>query len=343
MPIRFPPPLKPGDTIAVTSPSSGVTDEERPRLDAAIAGLRDRGFRVIVGECMDGSTHVSAPAADRARELSAFLTDPGVHAVVPPWGGDMAIDLLPLLDWDAIAASRPRWFVGFSDISTVLTPLTLRTGIATLHGSNLMDTPYRAPDGLLHWLDVATLEAGGEFTQRSPGRFRAHGWDDYRQHPEVSEMTLDSSGSWTRLDGGVGAVDIAGRMIGGCIDTVSKVAGTPFGEVTSFARRHAPEGVIVYVEASDDDALAICRQLHGMRLAGFFEAANAVLVGRTGAPDSPTMTQHDAVRDALGGLGVPIVGDVECGHVQPFMPIVNGARGRVRHGAGESTLTQTLS
>jgi muramoyltetrapeptide carboxypeptidase len=79
-----------------------------------------------------------------------------------------------------------------------------------------------------------------------------------------------------------------------------------------------------------------------MKLAGFFEGANAVLVGRTGAPDSPSLTQHEAVLDALGSLGVPIIADVECGHVPPYMPIVNGAYGRVVHTAGRSALTQTL-
>ncbi|WP_406347449.1 hypothetical protein [Streptomyces sp. NBC_00144] len=46
--------------------------------------------------------------------------------------------------------------------------------------------------------------------------------------------------------------------------------------------------------------------------------------------------------DALGPLDVPIIGDVECGHVPPYMPIVNGARGRVVHTSDRSELTQTL-
>ena len=343
MPLRFPAPLAPGDTIAVTSPSSGVPADLTARLEFAIAGLRDRGYRVVVGECMDGTGHVSAPASDRARELNAFLTDPMVRAVVPPWGGETAIDLLPLLDWDAINAAEPTWFVGFSDISTLITPLTLRTGIATVHGNNLMDTPYRAPEGLLGWLDIAARGAGSTVTQTTPGRFRAEGWDDYLTYPEVTEMTLDTAGSWTRFDDGTGDVDVTGRLIGGCIETLCNVAGSPYGDVSAFADRYAPEGLIVYVEASSQDALTICRHLHGMRLAGFFDRATAVLVGRTGAPDSPSMTQREAVLDALGSLGVPIIGDVDCGHVQPFMPLVNGALGRVRFGSGRSSLSQTLA
>ena len=60
-------------------------------------------------------------------------------------------------------------------------PLTLRLGWATLHGSNLMDTPYTPPDGLLHWTDIAS--GAGPFTQRSPGRYRSTGWDDYVNQP----------------------------------------------------------------------------------------------------------------------------------------------------------------
>ena len=70
-------------------------------------------------------------------------------------------------------AAEPTWLVGFSDTSAVLLALTLRLGWATLHGTNLMDTPYLPPDGLLHWTDVAAATA--PFTQRSAGRHRAEG------------------------------------------------------------------------------------------------------------------------------------------------------------------------
>ena len=110
-----------------------------PRLKVATCWLRERGYQVAVGQCLDGdSSHVSAPAVERADELQRMLTDPQIRAVVPPWGGETAIDLLDLLDWDAIAAAEPTWVVGFSDISTLLLPLTTRAGWATLHGANLM-------------------------------------------------------------------------------------------------------------------------------------------------------------------------------------------------------------
>ena len=141
----------------------------------------------------------------------------------------------------------------------------------------------------------------------------------------------------------MGDVDVAGRLIGGCIETLCNVTGSPYADVPKFVSEHAPEGLLVYVEASDENAFNICRNLHGMRLAGFFDHANAVLVGRTRAADTPSLTQHEAVLDALGGLGVPIIGDIECGHVPPYMPIVNGALGHLRFGGGENSLAQTLA
>lgn len=340
MPVRYPAPLRPGDLVGVTAPSSGVGAALRPRLQAAVKVVEARGYQVVVGDCMDGDRHVSAPAAERARELMGMLTDPRVRAVVPPWGGETAIDLLPLLDWDALRAAEPTWLVGYSDLSTILTPLTLLTGIATVHGNNLMDTPYVPPPGLLSWLDIVAMEPGTTFTQTSPSRYRAQGYDDWVTHPEVSELTLDTPGRWTRLDGG-GDVVTEGRLIGGCVEMLCNLTGSRYGDPTAFAR--APERLLVYVEACEHDAATICRNLHGMRLAGFFDAAAAILVGRTRAPGLPSLTQHEAVLDALGDLGVPVLADVECGHVPPYLPIVNGAYGRVRHTADRDELTQTLS
>jgi len=341
VPIRYPAALEPGDRIGVTAPSSGVSAELRPRLDFCLNFLRDKGFDVVVGDCIDHSSYVSAPAADRAAELTAMLVDPKVRAVIPPWGGELAIDLLPHLDWDQIAVSAPTWFVGFSDISTLITPLTLRTGIATLHGNNLMDTPYAVPAPLLSWLDIVTLQPGSSFEQGPADAYRASGFDDWERDPTLTTYEPETPGTWTRLDGSED-VTISGRLIGGCIETLSNLTGTPYGDLAGFARDHAPEGLLVYVEAAEESSYDIGRRLHGMKLAGWFADANAVLVGRTSAPDRPDLSQRDSVLDALGDLEIPIIADVECGHVPPYLPIVNGALGTIVWSTDAKSLTQTL-
>lgn len=343
MTLRYPDPLVPGDRIAVTAPSSGVATRHRPRLDHAVAALEARGYDVVLGECLDGTSPVSAPASERAAELTAMLVDPSVRAVVPPWGGELAIDLVRLLDWEAIAAARPTWFVGYSDTATLLTAMTLRTGVATVHGPALMEAPYATPEPLLSWFDVAEAPTGTPLRQ-GPSRLHVGGgWDDLVANPAVDRYALDTPTAWVRLDAGSGDVLARGRLVGGCLETVTHLAGSPYGDVPGFVRRHAPEGVVVYVEASEDSAFGTARRLHGLRLAGWFDDASAVLVGRTNAPDSPGLTQHDAVRDALGDLGVPVVGDVDCGHVPPQMTLVNGALATLTWRGDECSLVQELA
>ncbi len=342
MSVRFPAPLRPGDRIGVTAPSAGVPADLRPRLAFCVEDLRRRGFEVVVGRCLDGAGVVSAPARERADELMAMLLDPAVRAVVPPWGGELGVEVLPHLDLPALRGVDPTWVVGFSDLSTLLLPLTTVGGLATLHGQNLLDTPYRVDPPLLHWLDVAAAPAGARLVQGPAERVRAHGFDSWQDDPTFDERSYDSPGGWRLLDPGAGPVRATGRLLGGCIETVSILAGTAYGDVPGFAQEHAPEGLLLYLEAGGDVALDIARDLWRMRLAGWFDVATAVLVGRTSAPDSPGFTQQDAVRSALDGLDVPVVLDVDCGHVPPHLALVNGALAELEAAGTPGRITQPV-
>ena len=342
MTVRYPAPLSPGDRIGVTAPSSGVPARLCGRLEVCLQDLRERGYDMLVGECLDGAGVVSAPAPERAAELQAMLLDPAVRAVVPPWGGELAVELLPHLDLPAIGAAEPTWLVGYSDISTLLLPLTVVTDVATLHGQNLMETPYRVPEPLLSWLEVAGTRAGGEVVQGASQAHRGPSHDDWERDPGLREMTLDQPGSWRLLDPEAGPLQASGRLVGGCLETVSILAGTAYGDVPGFADRHAPEGLVVYLEAAEDGALDVARHLWRLRLSGWFEQAHAVLIGRTAAPDAPGFSQVDAVRSVLGDLDLPVVLDVDCGHVAPYLALVNGALAEVTVEGERQQIVQRL-
>ena len=268
---------------------------------------------------MDGTGITAGPAGERAAELTAMLCDPSIRCVLPPWGGETAIDLVDLLDWDALAAAEPTWLVG----SPTSPPSCCRSPRAwagpPVHGDNLADTPYAVPDGLLSWLDIVVRPGPASAARLGPGR---------------RLVALRGGPAGDRVEAGRRrAVDSARCGLPArhrpsdrrCVETLSNLAGTPYGDVSAFGRQHAEDGLIVYLEAAEDEAATICRNLHGLRLAGWFEHARAVLIGRTNAPDHPKLTQREAVLDALGRLGLPIVFDLEIGHVPPHLPLVNGA------------------
>jgi muramoyltetrapeptide carboxypeptidase LdcA involved in peptidoglycan recycling len=137
-------------------------------------------------------------------------------------------------------------------------------------------------------------------------------------------------------------VHARGRLIGGCLDTVSVLAGTRYGDLPAFTAAHAPEGLLVYLEAAEHAAFDIARDLWRLRLAGWFDDAAAVLIGRTGAPGSPGLSQRQAVASVLGDLDVPVVLDVDIGHVPPQLALVNGALADLVVDGGTQVLGQQL-
>lgn len=345
--LRFPAPLQPGDRIGVTAPSAGVQADLRPRLDVAVKWLEARGYEVVVGECMDGASVTSGSPIRRAQELTRMLTDPRIRAVIPPWGGELAIEILPHLDFDAIGSAEPTWLIGYSDISTLLLPLTLLTGVATLHGQNLMDTPNRIPDEIRHWSDAISTSPGGRLTQRASlhhARQEAQHafFRKLRTDPTATDLPLEEPGSWRLGRTPSSNLDVQARLIGGCIEVLAPLAGSRYGDVWQFGGEHAKDGLIIYLEACESPALDIARSLWSMRLAGWFEHAVAVLIGRTQAPPSANFSQDDAVMSALGDLDIPLVLDVDCGHVPPHLCLINGAHAHIVIDEHTQRITQTI-
>ncbi len=184
---QYPRPLKADSRIAVTAPSSGVRPPLHPRLDLNLAHLRAQGFIVEEGHCLRGE-HLSASAsADaRASELMHFLLRDDIDAVFPPWGGELAIELLDRLDWTALQHTRPKWLIGYSDTSTLMLPLMLRLAWASAHGPCLMDLAPGQNDGLtLGALGVLATPPGSVVTQPQSPRWQST-WTDFAVVPDTT-------------------------------------------------------------------------------------------------------------------------------------------------------------
>ncbi|WP_047258303.1 S66 peptidase family protein [Chromobacterium subtsugae] len=311
MQTRFPAPLQVGDAIAVTAFSSGVPAQLHNQLDDALAMLRARGYRVVEGECLrEEKCDASAPAAARLAELKRFLFDPGIRAILPPWGGELAIELLAGLDFAALAKLPPKWLAGFSDVSTLLAPLTLLSGWATLHGPNLMDSPLKERQSGYEAL-LAALETGMPAAQEQYARYWR--WDEPGQ-TFANQVRM--------LDGGAGKM--AGRLIGGCLDVLASLQGTPYFDLAAFKRKPA----ILYLENCELAPCGVLRALAGLRLSGTLDGLAGLVLGRSMGPEAANagaLSYQAAVRAALDGLGCPVAMDADIGHAPPQWSLLNGA------------------
>lgn len=342
--ITYPSPLESGSIIGVTAPSTGIAPDLEERLNFCIEHVSSYGFEVRLGKCLRSANIVSAAALDRALELTQMLSDDSIGAIVPPWGGELLINILPLLDFVALAKLRPKWLVGFSDMSTFLMPYTMLTGVATIHGSNFMETAYNCAPTHKHWLAAISLTAGDSFTQKSADKYQTK-FTRYQENPRVTEWNYAESVAWKLLgheQNKSASVTVSGRLIGGCLDVVSKLPGTPFGDVEGFALKYAPEGLLLYLEVCEEIAPAACRMLHHLKLAGWFKPTRGILIGRTQAPNAQNFSQHDALADAISDIGVPVIYDMDIGHVPPQAILVNGAIATVHFGPNGNYIEQLL-
>ncbi|GIP39447.1 LD-carboxypeptidase [Paenibacillus sp. J31TS4] len=340
--IRYPQPLKRGDRLAVTAPSSGVDHTLHPLLDEAKSRMEGLGFAVVEGEALRSNVKcVSASKETRAEELQRLLTDDEIRAVIPPWGGEFLMELLPLLDWERLRQSPPKWIHGYSDISTLTFAYTLATGYASSHGPNYID--LRAPEWdpvTARWLDVLGTPAGGSVRQRSSALYQAE-WNFAKPG-----FQLDTPTTWTVLghEGDAAHTERAsGRLLGGCLDTISRLAGTPYAPVEAFVRQTcADTGVLWYLESCEMNAAELYRSLWQLRQCGWFAGAAGVLFGRP-AGYSPTKDFEltDALEAVFGDLNIPVVYGADIGHVPPQLTLVNGAMAELKaeQGGGELTMT----
>ncbi|GAA0339211.1 LD-carboxypeptidase [Bacillus carboniphilus] len=328
--------LKKQATIGTTAPSSGVDEHLHDVLKRACHQMENRGYKVICGETVwTQSKAKSAPATKRAAELQTMLQDPSINLIIPPWGGELLIEVLEHLDFDCFPE---KWILGYSDTSGILLATTIMTGIATAHGTNLVDLSGETMDETTAmWEKVLATQAGGSVTQYSSEKYQKE-WQFENPSPCVFHLTEPTE--WKTVTGE--PVKMEGRLLGGCVDVIHHFVGTPFGDVKGFRQKYINnEKVLWYFENCDLSTTDLRRSLVQMKLAGWFEGCSGILFGRS-AGNHPVddYVVEDVYQELYQELKVPIVYDVDCGHVPPQMTFINGAYAEVEAEDGKGKVVQ---
>jgi len=333
--IRYPKPALDG-VIGVTAPSSGVPQHFQPLLGRAIDRMISNGYQVVCGETVRSQFKAkSAPSQVRAAELNAMLQDPNIDLILPPWGGELLIEVLEYIDFERLA---PKWIMGYSDISLLLLAVTLKTGIATAHGPNLVDLRGEQTDQTTAmWEKVLSASEGESILQRSSPAYQKQ-WPDRDKLSNVFDLTEPTR--WCTV--GEGPVSMKGRLLGGCIDVIRHLIGTPYGDVARFRETQLRgEPIIWYLENCELNTADLRRSLVHMKYAGWFDGCAGLLFGRSPANQSVDgYTAKDVYEELSEELRIPVVYDMDCGHQPPQLTLVNGCYAEITSAEGKGSVRQ---
>lgn len=318
----YPKPLKSGSTIAVCAFSSGVDTPYQARLDLALETLDSKGFKLVLDPNLrKNSGFVSASKEVRATQLMQYLLDDTIDAIMPPWGGEFAMEILPHLDFSALKHAKPKWIIGFSDVSTLQVALTTELHWASMHTTNLMQfVPAQSDKTTNKFFQAITLNKKESFVQIASEKYESKGVNiiDNPGHP----FNLDSTTHWKTLN--LTEKGMSGRLIGGCLDILIMTLDTPYFNLPRFCEQYPEQGVLLYIENAELSPTTWLRVLLSLKYKGIFDQINGLLIGRHTPNDTDsTLTFEMALKQA--DISVPIIYDMDIGHLPPNLTVINGA------------------
>ena len=261
--------LVPGDRLAVVAPASPFTREE---FDAGIQEIERLGFVPVYDESVFArERYLAGTAAVRAAALQNAWSDRSIAGVIGVRGGYGSAQLLPLLDPD-LFQRRPKAFIGYSDLTSVLNFLTTGCGIVAFHGPMLagklgLGTAGYDRDSLLKALCRA--EPAGELAPPGVETIRAG--------------------------------EARGPLFGGTITQLLASLGTPYAF-------DPPAGYVLFFEEVGERPYRLDRMVTQLQQAALLTRASAVVIGQLRDCDETTGTP--TAREVMGALFADFPGPV---------------------------------
>ena len=317
--VVMPPPIQPGDRVAVLSPSWAAPAYFPEVHEAAMRRLRDDCGVVPVEY---PTTRKTSTPQERAADLNAAFADPDIRAVLATIGGDDQITVLRHLDAGAMTRD-PKRFLGYSDNTNLLNWLHFH-GVGAVHGGSTQVHLGPVPEAE-YLMSLRAALFGGDVELTCPTQTRDFGlpWDDPRVLIDVPSG--GPAEPWTWL-GPPAAV--TGPTWGGNLEILQWTLAV--GRFVRPVEEYA--GSVLVLETSEElpPAEEIFRMLRNLGERGMLDVASALVFGR------PPVTDHDHPLEASAAVAsraerrdavrrileeyrpdLPAVLDVDFGHTKP--------------------------
>ena len=290
--------LRAGDWVGVAAPSSPFDPEAFKRGTRFLEGL---GFRV---RCLPGlldrrKGFLAGEDFERGDELRILFEDRDVRAIFAARGGYGAQRILDRLD-PAVIRRNPKIFVGYSDLTCLLSFFLDVCNLVCLHGPLVTE--------------MGTL----------PARSRRHLQRCLTRAEPLGTVPLRNP-RWIRKG------RARAPLVGGNLSVISATIGTPWAMQT--------EGRILFIEDRGEKPYKVDRMLVQLRQSGKLASIAGLLLGDIlGEADSvhplrDRKAMEEVLHENTRDLGVPVVSGLPVGHGKENLALplgvlaeINGAR-----------------
>ncbi len=343
--MRYPEFLKEKGTIGFIAPSFGCSFEPYiTAFDSAQRFFREKGFQMVIGpNCYaDAGIGISNTPGLCGKELNeAYLSDES-DVLISCGGGELMCEVVPYIDFEKIARTRPKWYMGYSDNTNFTFLSATLADTAAIYGPCAgafgMIPPHESIEDAFELLEGRKTEIHG---YRMWEKESLKSEEDPTAAYNLTEKTVFHYYPESLREKGI---SVRGRLLGGCLDCLSMLTGTRFDKVPQFADKYKKDGIIWFIESCDLNVMGIRRALWQMKEAGWFENVKGFLIGRPlhFGEDMMGLDQYSAVTGALQEFGVPIIMDLDIGHLPPMMPVITGAVAQVEARRDEISIRYSL-
>lgn len=291
--MRKPRALAPGDRLAVVAPASPFPRDE---FDRGVAEVRHLGFEPVYDESVFARlSYTAGPAMVRAAAIRAAWNDPSIAGLIGVRGGYGSAQVLPLLD-PAEAARANKPFIGYSDLTALLTFLTGNCGMVAFHGPMLVGRLDRGAAGY----DRDSFERA--LCRREP----------------LGELAPRSAET-------IKAGDATGTLAGGTLTQLLASLGTPYAF-------DPPAGYILFIDEVAERPYRLDRMITQLQQTGLLARAGGVVINELPRCDEPSgdPTARAVIAELLRDFPGPVVFGFPSGHaIGAAMTLPLGVRCRV--------------
>lgn len=304
-----PRPLKPGDTIGITSPAGYIMLKD---IEPAIAQITGWGFKVKIGLAI-GQRDFGFGGTDeeRRKDMQDMLDDPLLGAIMCARGGYGLVRIIDRLDFRGFL-QHPKWVIGFSDITVLHAHLNHNYGAASIHSKMCNSFPDQwdraEPMQRETILSIREALTGRKMKRRVP--------------PAPGNRE------------GVGA----GALVGGNLKIIETLAATPSNLHT--------RGKILFVEDTGEYLYSIDRMFWHLKRTGKLAGLEGLIIGGFKVrPDDPGeefgRTLQEIVLEKIRGYAYPVCFDFPVGHQRNNFALKCGIRHKLEV-SGQGAILEEL-